>query len=141
MQKNSTIKSVDVVYEDRGEGACIVLLHGYLETREIWRFCRALLDRFRVLTPIFPVMDSREPGERCTPWMIWPELGHAMLEAENIEKVFLVGHSMGGYVTMAFAELFPEILLGIPCFTPPVLPILRRRRKNRDREISLVLCR
>ena len=36
MQKRINYKGVEVVYSDRGEGACIVLLHGYLETAEIW---------------------------------------------------------------------------------------------------------
>ena len=63
---------------------------------------------------------------------------NAILEAENIEKVFLVGHSMGGYVAMAFAELFPEKLIGYSLFHSTCFADTEEKKKNRDREISLV---
>jgi len=64
----------------------------------------------------------------------------AILEEEGIEKVFLAGHSMGGYICMAFADLYPEKLLGYALVHSTPFADTKEKRENRDREISLVLC-
>jgi len=130
------------MYYDRGEGACIVLLHGYLETAEIWiEFAVQFLKKFRILT-----LDLPGHGQSG----IWGKVHsmddlagsvNAILKAENIDNVFLVGHSMGGYVAMAFAELFPEKLSGYALFHSTCFADTEEKKRNRDREISLVLCK
>jgi len=47
---------------------------------------------------------------------------------------------MGGYVTMAFAECYPENLLGYALFHSTCFADTDEKKVNRDREISLVLC-
>ncbi len=141
MLKKLTYNHVNLYYSDRGEGDCIVLLHGYLETGEIWdEFAGSLLDRYRVI-----IVDLPGHGRSGT----WGKVHtmediagsvYSILEAEEVEKVFLVGHSMGGYVTMAFAELYPERLLGYSLFHSTCFADTEEKRNNRDREISLVLC-
>jgi pimeloyl-ACP methyl ester carboxylesterase len=64
----------------------------------------------------------------------------AVMDAEGLDKVFLIGHSMGGYAVMAFAELFPESLLGYSLFHSTCFADNQEKKANRDREISLVLC-
>jgi pimeloyl-ACP methyl ester carboxylesterase len=64
----------------------------------------------------------------------------AIMEVEGMEKIFLAGHSMGGYAVMAFAELFPERLLGYSLFHSTCFADNAEKRENRDREISLVHC-
>jgi len=64
----------------------------------------------------------------------------AILEEEGIPGVFLAGHSMGGYVSMAFADLFPERLKGYALVHSTPFADTEEKRENRDREISLILC-
>jgi pimeloyl-ACP methyl ester carboxylesterase len=64
----------------------------------------------------------------------------AILQEEKIDKILLVGHSMGGYVTMAFADLYPESLLGYVLFHSTCFADSEEKKRNRQREISLVLC-
>ena len=40
------------------------------------------------------------------------EILHGILQRENIEKVFLVGMSMGGYTSQHFASLYPDMVKG-----------------------------
>ena len=55
MQKKINYKEVEVMYYDRGEGACIVFLHGYLEAAEIWSgFVDRFFKRYRILTLDLP---------------------------------------------------------------------------------------
>ncbi len=141
MQKKIVYKDIDVVYSTRGNGLSIVLIHGYLETGEVWGgFADRYLRNYRVVT-----LDLPGYGQSGT----WGKV-HSMddlagsvnkvLEAENIDKVFMVGHSMGGYVVMAFAENFPERLLGYTLFPSTCFADSEEKRKNRDRESSLILC-
>ncbi len=114
MQKKTTHKNIDVFYNDHGEGTCIVMLHGYLETRKIWNdFVKQFPKGFRLIAIDLPGHgDSGTWGGQHQ----MDDLAHsviAVLKAEQLEKVFLVGHSMGGYVVMAFAQLIPRKIVGI----------------------------
>ena len=141
MQKRIEYKGTRVVYTDRGEGPCLVLLHGYLESGEIWdNFAERIPQGYRLIIPDLP------GHGRSGTWGAMHSMDDlagaikAILEAESIEKIFLVGHSMGGYVVMAFAELFPEKLLGYSLFHSTCFADNDDKKLNRDREISLVLC-
>ena len=61
-----------------------------------------------------------------------------MLDALDIERCTLVGHSMGGYITLAFAALYPERLDGLVLLSSTPNPDTDLKRENRQREIELV---
>ncbi|MEZ5071198.1 MAG: alpha/beta fold hydrolase [Bacteroidales bacterium] len=141
MKKVRRMRGVDVVYYDEGDGPCVVLLHGYLESAAIWGpFARTLTGRFRVLR-----MDLPGHGESGT----WGSI-HRMedlattvrdiVEEEGLRRILLVGHSMGGYVTMAFADLYPELLAGYVLLHSTPFADSEEKKQNRDREISLIQC-
>jgi pimeloyl-ACP methyl ester carboxylesterase len=141
MKKRIIYKGTEMVYSDRGEGTCLVLLHGYLESGEIWdSFADRFPKGYRLIIPDLP--GHGRSG-------IWGEMHRmedlagavkAIMEVEGMEKIFLAGHSMGGYAVMAFAELFPERLLGYSLFHSTCFADNAEKRENRDREISLVHC-
>ena len=141
MHKKTTHKNIDVFYSDHGEGTCIVLLHGYLETRKIWNdFVKQFPIGFRLIA-----IDLPGHGDSGT-WGGQHQMDDlaesviAVLKAEQLDKVFLVGHSMGGYVVMAFAHLFSERLLGYSLLHSTCFADSEEKKLNREREISLVLC-
>lgn len=97
-----------------GKGAPLVLLHGFPLDHTIWDFILPLLeDRFDVISPDLPGFGgSDSPGP--APTMETYALAVAdLLHALNLERVFLAGHSMGGYVALTFARLHPERLSGL----------------------------
>ena len=63
----------------------------------------------------------------------------AVINKEGIDKVFLVGHSMGGYVALAFADMYPGHLSGYSLFHSTCFADSEEKRENRDREIRLVM--
>jgi len=141
MKKKIEYKEAELVYSDHGEGLCIVLLHGYLECGDIWQdFMELFPGGFRFIIPDLPGHgDSGNWGRVHT----MDELAAALcaiLEAEGIEKIFLAGHSMGGYVCMAFADLYPEKLFAYALVHSTPFSDTEEKRQNRDREIALVLC-
>jgi pimeloyl-ACP methyl ester carboxylesterase len=141
MRKKISFKGVELSYTDRGLGPCICLLHGYLETAEIWEdFAPLLTDRFRVIAMDLPGHGwSGSWGDEHSMNDLATALEN-ILDGEGIEKIILVGHSMGGYVAMAFATLFPERLAGYVLFHSTCFADSPEKKTNRDREISLVLC-
>ena len=56
----------------------------------------------------------------------------------RLKKYVIVGHSMGGYVGLAFAELFPENLKGLCLFHATALGDSDEKKKDRSRAIKLV---
>jgi pimeloyl-ACP methyl ester carboxylesterase len=141
MDKRIKFKDIEVCYSDQGEGRCLVLLHGYLERGRIWKsFIGHFPEGFRFIVPDLPGHgDSGTWGRKHS----MDELAaavKAILDAEGIQKVFLAGHSMGGYVTMAFSHLFPEYLYAYSLVHSTPFADTKEKQENRDREISLVLC-
>ncbi|MCP4314336.1 MAG: alpha/beta hydrolase [Bacteroidetes bacterium] len=141
MRKRIKFKGIEVSYTDRGEGACIFLLHGYLETSEIWEeFVPLLTGRFRVITLDIPGHGrSGSWGKEHSMNDLAGTL-KKVLDAEGIETIVLAGHSMGGYVALAFATLYPKMVAGYVLFHSTCFADTEEKRVNRDREISLVLC-
>jgi pimeloyl-ACP methyl ester carboxylesterase len=62
----------------------------------------------------------------------------AILDAENIAKCILVGHSMGGYVSLAFAEHFPDRLSGLSLVHSSAFEDDDEKKLARSKAINLI---
>ena len=125
---------------DSGVGdKCVVLLHGYLESMYVWDdFTSLLTPSVRVITVDIPGHGISEiKGEVHTMDMIADVL-HEMINSLGIEKVTMVGHSMGGYVSLAFCARYPEQLEGLVLLSSSPNPDTDEKKENRRREIALV---
>jgi pimeloyl-ACP methyl ester carboxylesterase len=141
MEKSIVCRDRKVIYSDQGEGPCIVLLHGYLESKAIWQsFIESFPGAYRFIVPDLPGHGASGTWGKVHSMDELAAAVAAILEAEGISRVFLAGHSMGGYVTMAFADLFPEKLSACALVHSTPFADTEEKRANRDREISLVLC-
>ncbi len=123
---------------ERGE-KCVVLLHGYLESMYVWDdFLPLITPKVRVITVDIPGHGiSQVSGEIHTMEYI-ADVIHDMLDAMSIEKITLVGHSMGGYVSLAFCAKYAERLDGLVLLSSSPMPDTELKRENRRREIALV---
>lgn len=140
MKKFFNFRKGRISYSDEGEGDVLVLVHGYLETSAIFNnFAGKLAKRFRVISVDLPGHGGSDIfGETHTMEFMAAAIKD-LLENAATGKIFLTGHSMGGYVTLAFADLFPEKLNGYCLFhshpfadTPEVV----ERRKMEIRLIN-----
>ena len=124
----------EINYSDSGKGNTIVLLHGYLESSEVWNgFETRLAEFFRVVSIDLPGHGlSSVYGEVHTMEFMATAVKE-IVDSLNIKKVFLTGHSLGGYVALAFLELYPDNLSGYclfhsqPFADPPAVIEKRRR--------------
>ncbi len=139
MTKQLVYKNTKISYTDEGKGTAIVLLHGFLENKTMWKaFVPELIKKHRVIT-----IDLLGHGEtECLGYVHAMEdqadMIYAMLLFLKVRKVVLVGHSMGGYVALAFAELYPDYVKGLFLLNSTSRADSDERKINRDRAIAAV---
>lgn len=141
MDKIINYQGRKIYYKDQGRGDALVFVHGYLESSDIWNdFVVRFTDRFRVLCIDVPGHGKSEILSQVHEMGEMARVISTVLQAEEIDKVVIVGHSMGGYITLEFAHLFPEMTRGYCLFHSTCFADNEEKKNNRDREISLVLC-
>jgi pimeloyl-ACP methyl ester carboxylesterase len=118
MQKQINHNGCVINYRVTGNGKPVVLLHGFGEDSNIWKYqVEFLKDTFQLIVPDLPgsgmsIVDSWQltVGSNHTSIEWLAESIKSVLEAEKITSCSMIGHSMGGYITLAFAEKYPEWL-------------------------------
>jgi pimeloyl-ACP methyl ester carboxylesterase len=121
-----------------GQGPVIVLLHGFLESGEIWKnFARRLGLSFQVVAIDLPGHGSSGVFERTVTMDEMAEAVYHVLASLKITRCIMAGHSMGGYVTLAFAEKYPRMLKGFILFHSHAAADSPEARANRERTIKL----
>ena len=132
-------KNTKISYSDTGKGNAVVLLHGFLENQTMWRdLVPELSKKHRIIT-----IDLLGHGEtECLGYVHSMEdnadIVNAVLSKLRIRKAVFVGHSMGGYVALAFAEMFPEKVKGLILQNSTSKADSEERKTNRDRAIKAV---
>lgn len=126
------INGIELAYERHGKGNPLVLLHGYPLDHHLWDEMVPLLkDKFDLIVP-----DLRGFGESTTvdtPYTM-DDLASdivGLLNQIDIHKAAVAGHSMGGYVALAFARLYPERVGGFGLVSSQVLADPPDRKEGR----------
>ena len=137
--KQHVYKNTKISYSDEGKGTTVVLLHGFLENKSMWNaFVPEIVKKNRVIT-----IDLLGHGRTdCVGYVHSMEdqadMVHDVLKNLKIRKAIFIGHSMGGYVALAFAELYPENVKGIVLLNSSARADTEERKTNRDRAIKAV---
>lgn len=118
---------------------CVVLLHGYLESMIVWdEFVDLLKDKVRVVTLDLPGHGiSNVIGEVHTMEYLARCVGDAMA-ALGIERYSMVGHSMGGYVSLAMLDDYRDHLDNIILLSSTTSADSQEKCDRRRREIELI---
>lgn len=115
------------------------MIHGFLETQSIWNaFSAELSKQFRVICVDLPGHGKSELLEPVHTMDLMADVVRAVLERENIGKVVLLGHSMGGYVAATVAEKYPDLAQGLVFFHSHAAPDSEAVKNNRARMIQIV---
>lgn len=107
-----------LAYFDEGKGKqTILLIHGFGEDNTIWKNQIAFLSTYyRIIAPNLPgvhckalaIHHSQAPNIR-----IYVEVLHELMHHLDIEQYFIVGHSMGGYIGLSFADNYVNHIQGL----------------------------
>jgi pimeloyl-ACP methyl ester carboxylesterase len=137
--KTLLYKNTKISYTDSGEGTTIILLHGFLENKKMWKdYVLLFSENYRIIS-----IDLLGHGEsECLGYVHEMEDNakavNEVLEHLKIKKVIILGHSMGGYVSLAFAELYPEKLQKLVLLNSTSKEDSPEKKINRTRAIKTV---
>jgi len=131
-------KNTQIYYTDKGQGSPLVLLHGLLECSAMWNaLINDLHPSYRIIT-----IDLLGHGksaclheEQTIEDMA--EAVKAVLDHLNIFKAHVVGHSMGGYVALALAEIVPELFTSFVLLNSTFKSDTEERKAQRLQTITL----
>ena len=130
--KKVNIKGIQIAYARRGVGTPLVLVHGYPLDRTIWDEVVPLLENdFDIITPDLRGFGESEVVESQYEISDIAADIAGLLDELGIEKTTIAGHSMGGYVSLAFARAYPERMLGLGLVASQALADTPERRQGR----------
>ena len=137
--KKITINDIEIAYERQGKGSPLVLLHGYPLDHHLWDAIVPLLkDTFDLIIP-----DLRGFGESTTvdtPYTMYDFASDiaGLLDQLGVQKTAIAGHSMGGYVALAFARLYAERVSALALVSSQVLADPPDRKHGRYKSAAEV---
>src|SRR5262245_10596481 len=107
--KRGDLHGIDLHYISEGDGPVAVLVHGLGGFAESWRrTATALRSHFRVIAFDLPGFGQSSKPNRPYTISFFHQVLEEFLETLGVEKVRLVGHSLGGAVALAYAMARPE---------------------------------
>lgn len=140
MQHTLPYKNISLQYQVLGAGNAVVLLHGFGEDSRIWDgITAALAANYLLIIPNIPgsggteLLSGEEVGMQDYAYVV-----HAILQKENIESCTLIGHSMGGYIALAFAEKYPEWLKAFGLFHSSAYADDAAKKETRKKTIEFI---
>ena len=133
------VNNVQLAYARRGKGIPLVLLHGFPLDHHLWDEVVPLLeDTFDVILPDLRGFGNSTMLDLPSSIDDYASDIASLLDHLNIQRAAVVGHSMGGYVALAFARLYPERLTGLGLISSQVLADAPERKAGRYKSAAEV---
>ena len=135
--KTIQIGDKQAVYRIEGTGPAVVLLHGFGEDHRIWESVLPAFTGCQVLLPDLPgtggsALQDETSMESMAAWV------RELLDQEEIQTCVLIGHSMGGYIALAFAEAYPDRLRGFGLFHSSAYADTEEKKQTRRKGIDFI---
>ncbi|MFD0716024.1 alpha/beta fold hydrolase [Paenibacillus sp. GCM10027626] len=131
------VNGVALVYEECGElnERTVILLHGFCGSSYYWhKVCPLLSDQYRVIMPQLRGHGSSSAPDSIYSMEAMADDIYGLIETLSLDQVVMFGHSLGGYVALAFAEQYKDKLLGLGLIHSTALPdteeIKQKRRQD-----------
>ena len=127
-------------YRDDGRGPVVFLLHGFLESLQMWaRLREALSKKYRVVSLDFPGHGKSQTIAIEHSMELMAEGVIAVADHLGIERFSVAGHSMGGYVALALGHRYTDRLDGLALLHSNALSDRPEKKIERDRAARVVL--
>ena len=129
----------DISYRSRGEGKPVILVHGFLENQKMWD---VVVDALKENHQVYSI-DLLGHGDSDGLCDIHTMEQQALvikdfMDRQKILKATVIGHSMGGYISLAFAELYPEKVAGLGLLNSHPFADNAEKQEARERAIKTV---
>jgi len=132
-------KNIPIHFEIFGNGTAVVLLHGFLESSTMWEpLLPELAKNKTVITIDLPGHGKSGVIAEIHTMELMAEVVDEVLQKLEITSATFIGHSMGGYVSLAYAELFPEKINKLILLNSTPVPDSEERKINRNRALKVI---
>lgn len=133
------LENMNMAYYSKGRGPAIVLVHGFCEDSTIWNDFKTdlLEEKYRVVCIDLPGFGGSDTIEN-TSISKMAELIGAVVDQLSLDQFILIGHSMGGYVSLAYAEKHPDRLLGLGMFHSQSAADSEEKKVGRQKGIDFI---
>lgn len=131
--------NVPIHFETFGNGPAIILLHGFLESSNMWKPLIPFLSKSNlVITIDFPGHGKSEVLSEIHSMELMAEVVDQLLKHLQIPSAIFIGHSMGGYVSLAYAEKFNDKTDKLILLNSTPIADSEEKKKNRNRALKLM---
>ena len=139
MLKKILFRGHELVYEISGKGTSVMLVHGFTEDRRIWDpLLAGIENKYKWIIPDIPGSGDSPYNSSLKRISDFAEFIIAVMENEEIKELVLIGHSMGGYISLAFAEKYPEKIRALGLFHSSAYPDSEEKKESRDKNIRFI---
>lgn len=143
--KTIRFKNSSIAYQVTGAGKTVVLVHGFGEDGSMWQSqVDFLKEHYRIIVPDMPGSGASDfvTGANIN---TYAAIIQEILEVEAIvnpllqlEGVAMIGHSMGGYITLAFAANYPQYLNSLGLFHSSAFADDAEKKADRKKAIAFI---
>lgn len=142
MLKNFQYFNTSISYQVEGEGEPVLLVHGFGEDSNVWNNqVSHLSKKYQVIVPDIPGSGKSTMLEGLSQAVTLGDYAvclQALLLHEKITECFIFGHSMGGYIMLAFVELYPNFVKGFGLVHSTAYADNEEKKENRQRGIEMM---
>ena len=139
MIKTVKFKKGTVTFSDTGKGRVVVLLHGFLGSHQIWEnTIQSLSKSYRVIAIDLPGHGSTDCFGYVHTMELLAKCVKTVMDSLRLKKYVIIGHSMGGYAGLAFADMYPDNLRGLCLYHSTAYADSDEKKKDRTRSIKVV---
>lgn len=138
-ENNILLHDKPVFYRVEGQGQPVVLIHGFAEDGTVWEHqIEYLKSSCQLIIPDLPGSGRSPINEASWSMEYFAECVCQILDQENIKTASMIGHSMGGYITLAFAEKYPDRLQSFGLFHSTAYADSEEKKTARRRGIGFI---
>ena len=131
--------SNNIFYSDAGTGQAVVFLHGFCESHKLWNnIVPKLSHSFRIITIDMPGFGKTPLPENTFSLTDIATQIHDMLAGIGVQHPVIIGHSLGGYITLAYAKKFTGELKGFGLFHSSAYADVPEKKESRTKLIDFI---
>ena len=138
MEKTILYQNKKIFYQSIGKGKPVMLVHGFGEEANVWnRQVEYLQDKYYLVVPDLPGSGQSEMIEDMSIEGMAEAL-HAIIHEEQIDKWTVIGHSMGGYITLALVDSYWNHVNAFGLFHSTAFPDTEEKKQTRKKGIEFI---
>jgi len=138
MGKTILYQNKKIFYQSIGAGDPVMLVHGFGEDGNVWnKQVEHLKNKYHLIVPDLPGSGQSEMIDDMSMDGM-AEVLHAIIHEENIDKCTVIGHSMGGYITLALVESYWNHVNAFGLFQSSAFADTEEKKETRKKGIEFI---